>query len=307
MNVERIDIDPDTERLAVALLIATVVHLVIIYGVSFVPLKPAKIANNSMEIILVQTRTDKPPPQADYLAQANQIGGGEVPQQERPSAPVIAPFPETNPNMVMTPMPPQVATHIEESQLEELSTPHPTSQTTKSLPPIDYNEGPPEQGRDSPTTNLNEYIAENTLLINEQAAKLASIQAELSAKFNSYTNRLRSKWVHANTKEDKYANYMVSWRQKVEEVGNANYPDKARQQKLAGSLVLDVALNPNGTIRKVVIKKPSPYAILDEAALRIVHLAAPFDPFPEEIRQEIDVLHITRTLEFRYNSLTSRF
>jgi protein TonB len=306
MNVDRIDIDPDTERFVVALLIATVVHLVIIYGVSFVPLKPAQISNHSMEIILVQTRTEKSPQQADYLAQANQIGGGEIPQQERPSAPFIAPFPETNPNMVVTPLPPQMAAHAEESQVAELSTPHPSSQTTQSLSPIDYQEGPPEQSSDSLTTDLNEYIAENTLLINEQAAKLASIQAELSAKFNSYTNRLRSKWVHANTKEDKYANYMVAWRQKVEEVGNANYPDKARQQKLSGSLVLDVALNPNGTIRKVVIRKPSPYAILDEAALRIVHLAAPFDPFPKEIRQEIDVLHITRTLEFRYNSLTSR-
>ena len=305
MNVDLIYIDPDTERLAVALLIATVIHLVIIYGVSFVPLKPARTLSNSMEIILVQTRTEKPPLKADYLAQANQIGGGEIPQQERPSAPVIAPFPETNPDMVVTPPPPQVAKYAEKSQVEQLSTPHPTSQAVKSSLPVDYNEGPPEQGSDSPTT-LNDYIAENTLLINEQAAKLASIQAELSERFNSYTNRLRSKWVYANTKEDKYANYMVAWRQKVEEVGNANYPDKARQQKLSGSLVLDVALNPNGTIRKVVIKKPSPYSILDEAALRIVHLAAPFDPFPEEIRQEIDILHITRTLEFRYNSLTSR-
>jgi protein TonB len=202
-------------------------------------------------------------------------------------------------------MPPQVATPAEESQVEKLATPHPASQQVESWQPVDATEGPPEQGSDSQTT-LNEYIAENTLLINEQSAKLASIQAELSEKFKSYTNRLRSKWIHANTKEGKYVNYMVAWRQKVEEVGNANYPDKARQQKLSGSLVLDVALNPNGTIRKVTIVKPSPYSILDEAALRIVHLAAPFDPFPEEIRQETDILHITRTWEFRYNSLTSR-
>lgn len=305
MKVDLIYIDPDTERFAVALLMATVVHLVIIYEVSFIPLKPAKILNNTMEIILVQTRTDKPPQQADYLAQANQIGGGEIPQQERPSTPFIAPFPEINPNEVVTPMPPQVATPAEESQVEKLATLHPASQQVESWQPIEATEGPPEQGSDSQTT-LNEYIAENTLLINEQSAKLASIQAELSKKFNSYTKRLRSKWIHANTKEDKYVNYMVAWRQKVEEVGNANYPDKARQQKLSGSLVLDVALNPNGTIRKVTIVKPSPYPLLDEAALRIVHLAAPFDPFPEEIRQETDVLHITRTWEFRYNSLTTK-
>jgi protein TonB len=99
---------------------------------------------------------------------------------------------------------------------------------------------------------------------------------------------------------------MDQWRRKVEYIGNTNYPDKARHQKISGNLILDVAINPNGTIHNVEIKQPSKSKILDEAALRIVRLAAPFDPFPENIRQATDILHITRTWEFRYNNLTSR-
>lgn len=99
---------------------------------------------------------------------------------------------------------------------------------------------------------------------------------------------------------------MDAWRRQIEDIGNANYPDKARRKKISGSLILNVALNSNGTVYNVEIKQPSKYKILDEAALRIVRLAAPFDPFPENIRKATDILHITRTWEFSYNSLSSR-
>ncbi len=306
MDVNVVSIDPYTERFSIALLLALVVHLVAIYGIGFVFPEHTKPQYNSMEIILVQTHADQSPKQADYLAQANQLGGGDPQQpQERPTTPTVAPFPNPSPDRVIVPLPPQMAMDNEEQQIETLTAVHTSPHQIESQSEITPPKEPAEQGND-PQTTLHEYLAENTLLINAQAAKLASIQAELSAKFNSYAKRLRRKRIHANTKENKYVNYMVRWRRKVEEIGNANYPDKARQQKLSGTLVLDVALNPNGTVRELVIKKPSRYPILDEAALRIVRLAAPFEPFPEEIRKETDILHITRTWEFRYNSLTSR-
>ncbi|NNG12124.1 MAG: energy transducer TonB, partial [Halobacteria archaeon] len=110
--------------------------------------------------------------------------------------------------------------------------------------------------------------------------------------------RPRQVYVSARTREFKYANYMNEWVQKVERVGNLNYPDVARREGLSGKLLLDVALNPDGTVRNISVLRPSGHAVIDEAAIRIVNLAAPFPPFSADIRKEADVLHITRTWEF---------
>jgi protein TonB len=191
-------------------------------------------------------------------------------------------------------------------QIEILTTHQRAPYEAEQQQEITEPEEPAEQGNADQTTDFEEYATENTLFINALAIKLASIQAELDDEFEEYAKRPRQAFINSNTREYKYARYMDQWRRKVEYIGNTNYPDKARHQKISGSLILDVALNPNGTVHKVEIKQPSKSKILDEAALRIVRLAAPFDPFPENIRQATDILHITRTWEFRYNNLTSR-
>ena len=94
---------------------------------------------------------------------------------------------------------------------------------------------------------------------------------------------------------------MEAWRAKVERIGNLNYPDAARKRKLSGSLILDVALNPDGSIGQITIRRSSGHKILDDAAIRIVKLAAPFAPFPDNIRKDVDILHVTRTWQFLNN------
>jgi protein TonB len=306
MDTNTVSFDIYTERLSVTLFIATVVHLIAIYGVSFVLPKSSKPLNTTMEVILVPTRSEQTPKDADYLAQANQQGGGNISPAERPTTLTDAPFPELNTQLAVTPPPQQViAATPQEQEVEWFA----TEQVSKQAVPQWHEETPLEDntqpGNESQTMITEQVVNENTLLINAHIAKLASLQAELDEKFNAYAKRLRRKHIYANTKEDKYARYMALWRQKVQEVGNANYPDKARQEKLSGNLVLDVAINPDGTIREVKVIKPSKYKLLDEAAIRIVHLAAPFDSFSPEIRQEIDILHITRTWEFSYDTFSS--
>jgi len=88
----------------------------------------------------------------------------------------------------------------------------------------------------------------------------------------------------------------------VERVGNLNYPDDARKNRLSGSLVLDVALNADGSVDQITIRRSSGSKILDDAAVRIVELSSPFAPFPDHIKQETDILHITRTWQFLNNS-----
>jgi len=84
-------------------------------------------------------------------------------------------------------------------------------------------------------------------------------------------------------------------------VGNINYPDEARKRKLSGSLILDVALNPDGSINQITLRRSSGHKVLDDAAVRIVNLASPYAPFPENIRKDTDILHITRTWQFLNN------
>ena len=266
MNINYIN--PDVEKFTTALFIAIFVHIVVIYSVDFVMPKYKKLPNTTMEIILVPKKTSEnvdKQNKADYLAQISQKGGGEIQDTQNNFST------PTIPNF--TPPNTQAAT----SQVKIF--------TTEEL--------------------AKHSVNSQQELINASAAKLAKIQDELDAQFNIYTKQPRKKYIDANTKAYNYADYMDTWRRKVEEIGTINYPDKARQQQLSGSLVLEIVLNSNGTIYQVEIQQSSGYTILDEAAIRIVRLAAPFAPFPESIRKETDLLHIIRTWDFRYNSLSS--
>lgn len=271
-------IDPDTERFTVAIFVATIIHAIIIYLVGFEMPKSAKhLTTTTMEVILIQKRTEDSPAKADYLAQVSHKGGGNQPEELRPVTPTIAPFPASSASIVYT-----SPSSLAQSKITTLAT---TKLSTHKI-------------------IQNNYSSQN--LLNTSTVNLASIQAELNNKFETYSKRPFHTFISSSTQTYKYAKYMDNWRRKVEDIGNLNYPDKARRKKLSGHLILDVALNSNGTIYKVEIKQASPYKILDEAALRIVHLAAPFEAFPENIQTETDILHITRTWEFRYNNLTSR-
>jgi protein TonB len=139
------------------------------------------------------------------------------------------------------------------------------------------------------------------------ARERARLSAEISQFWQEYQKRPRRKFLTARTREYKYAEYMEAWRSRVERVGNLNYPEKARSQNLTGSLVLDVAIEPDGSVHGLNLVRSSGSKVLDDAARRIVRLAAPYDPFPAEVREEVDILHITRTWQFmRGNRLVSR-
>lgn len=116
----------------------------------------------------------------------------------------------------------------------------------------------------------------------------------------------REKYVSSRTRESKYAAYIEKWRLLVERVGNLNYPEAAKEQQLEGSLVLDAAILANGEVGKVRILQSSGSKLLDDAAARIVHIAAPFDRFPDDIAADVDTLHIVRTWEFGRGRIVSR-
>ena len=131
---------------------------------------------------------------------------------------------------------------------------------------------------------------------------IANLSAEIQEKLESRAKRPRRKYVSATTKEYRYAAYMEAWRAKVERIGNINYPEEARRRGIHGAVMLDVALNRDGSVAANSVRRSSGVTVLDDAAIRSVQLAAPYDPLPPEIRNEVDVLHVTRTWKFGKNA-----
>lgn len=100
-----------------------------------------------------------------------------------------------------------------------------------------------------------------------------------------------------------FAYYLRSWQRKVERIGQLNYPRQARAEGITGSLRLHVAIAADGALQDVRVLETSGHELLDQAALRIVRLAAPYAPFSPTMRETTDTLKIERTWRF----LNSRF
>ena len=135
----------------------------------------------------------------------------------------------------------------------------------------------------------------------QRSLEIARLEAEISKSISLYEKMPKRKFIGARTQEYRYAQYVEDWRGKVERIGNMNYPEAARRQKIYGKLTLTVNIRSDGSIENVEINKSSGQRILDAAAQRIVKLAAPYAPFPPDIRKETDILSITRTWTFTTN------
>lgn len=267
--------------LAAAIAITVVVHAAVIGLVNFDwPGRGPADVPASLDVVLVDWETEEVPEDPDFLAQVSQRGGGDSDTVERPAetsastpADVLSEFEQQKQ---------EAAERVPEEQVDELV----AVEDDRMMPELQ------EQTEDSSDAGLS--AAE----LMSQSRSVARNSVEHLSETVDYPSRPKRKFVSASTREHMYASYMRSWVSKVERVGNMNYPEQARQQGLAGGLVLSVDVLKDGSVNRIRLLKSSGYDILDEAAIRIVRLSAPFAPLPEEIRREYDVLTITRTWQF---------
>jgi len=131
----------------------------------------------------------------------------------------------------------------------------------------------------------------------QSALAIARLEAQLSRSIDEYNKRPRKQFVGARATEYRFAQYVEDWRQKIERIGNLNYPEGARG-RIYGSLRLSVSIGADGSIVDLELERPSGYQVLDRAAQRIVRMGAPFARFPDNIRRDTDILVITRTWHF---------
>lgn len=271
----------DQDRFGVSLTFALIFHGILILGIGFsVDEVFSEPPLPELDVILVNQSSEEAPEKADFLAQASQQGGGDTPDRHRPQSPV------SGPSMQQKGIAPQIKKKQRPKAETQKTTQVITAQNPDSKQALTSHKTPKPTPRISATELL------------QQSLELARLEAEINQDLKTYAKRPRRKFISANTRESVYAAYMHAWVNKVERVGNINYPDQARRQGLTGSLVVTVAIHQDGQVEKVEILTPSGHRILDEAVLRIIKLAAPFAPLPQNIRDETDVLSITRTWQF---------
>lgn len=302
------------DRLGLTLCLAVIAHAIVILGVTFTAEGKPKPSYNTMEIVLVQQKSEKPK-DAKLLAQANLKGGGETAKDVTPATPLPPPFPDNQANLATRapaspPQKPPQPKAVDEKKPETKATLADTRQTlaverkkakTSLSKQRDIKKNPQTAAKEQPEIKKRPKQPTAAQLL-ANSYKIASLSAEIDRRLKARAERPRRTFISASTQEYKYAAYMEAWRAKVERVGNLNYPEEAQRRDLSGSLILDVALNPDGSVHRIIVRRSSGFKVLDDAAIRIVKLASPFAPFPPDIRKETDILHITRTWQFLANS-----
>ncbi|WP_435103046.1 energy transducer TonB family protein [Arhodomonas sp. AD133] len=266
--------------MAATLLISVVVHAVILLGVGFAWSFPdPRTPSPMIEIALATDPQEKAPEDYDFLASANQDGGGSSEEAIRPEKPQKA-------------LTPGVSEGRHSVNAAPAPHPEPEPERQRSV----TGGGQPEQTPDAPSKEQRDAPSAAELI--DTSRRVAS-----ASEFSTPSERIDARFpdkrrINARTRSHAAAAYMRSWIDKVERVGNLNYPREARRERLSGRLILEVTLTPEGDVRAVEVLRASAHPVLNQAAQRIVDLAGPFAPVPPEVLEGKDLLVITRTWEF---------
>lgn len=270
------------DRLALMLFFALLLHAFIILGISFSPEGVNPVSRHTMDITLVHQASEEEQDDAKILAQANQDGGFDGEREQISASPSIAPI--------------QVPLPALEQQPQQQSNPARSEQEVKKIA-VKKDSGTVLEKTAKKTVEQETPLPGAQELVSRSLA-MASLSSEIGHIKNAQSNNPRHRHITTKTKEFRDAAYFDSWEKKIERIGNLNYPEEARRRKLTGKLKLDVGLFSDGSIESITIITSSGNKLLDDAAIRIVKLAAPFSSFSQEMRSDTDVLVIGRVWEF---------
>jgi protein TonB len=274
-------------RMRWALMLSVALHVAILFGVVFTPPaapKPLDVKNN-LEVVLVNAKSETAPRSPDSLAQHNLNGGGDTEQKRRVQTPLPAVREEKSDTDLKAAQQRAQALEQEARQL-----------MTQALAPTPVETVPPQQKEVAAEPQAKALPSATDLM--QRSFEIARLEGKIARDMDMHQQRPQRRFVGARVREFRFARYVEDWRQKIQRIGDLNYPQAARDQRLFGTLVVTVAIKADGSVEYIEINRPSGFRVLDEAARRIVELAAPFAAFPPEIAKDTDVLHITRTWTF---------
>jgi len=284
VSLSKEGIAPVKDRLMTTLFLAGLFHGIVILGVSF---SVQGLANRdslpTLEVLLVSNRLPESAenPDADYLSQRSQQGSGNTTSQRRPESPQSSLVPIDNPGTPQGQALTSQQAGRERANAEVLASSGRANHTVRFTDAAAEDSGSPQTPlllRAGPVSPLPSVDDSEQLVLKGRSA--------------------RELVITPNTRESDVAVYLDAWKRKVERVGTLNFPLEARRDGLSGSPVLEVAVRANGEMEDIVVRKSSGHAELDQAALAILKLATPFDPFPSELRQRHDVLRFAYEWQF---------
>lgn len=306
------------DRLIFTLLFSAILHLSIVLGVGFdVTSPPSNSPRTHLEITLVKQQTEDAPEQADFFAQKNNEGGGETdekspepnpeevvsPQEEQqssqsPPIPVIPPIPEAVIEEPVENTPPPVEV---KQEAKPVATPSKAIVQQKAERLVQQVIEETEK-REAETVIKKPKLTARDLKIPTQS-EIALLEKQFDVAAKKLSKRPKKRQISAATKEYAAAAYMKAWEMKVERIGNFNYPQEAKRKNINGSLMLTVDVNPDGSVPPdgIVVSRSSGHKVLDDAAVRIVRLGAPYAAIPANVLKDSDMLTIIRTWKFETN------
>jgi protein TonB len=276
--------DPSSRTLTLALGASILLHAVALSIHFKLPdVIRDKYGSLPLDVVLVNSKTKASPANADVLAQANLDGGGNTDENRRAKTPLpVLKEAELGADAK------RAAQRVQEMEAQQLKM-MTQLQSAKSAAST-------EQAKAAPETETPQALTSGQDLATSALA-IARLEAQISRQREEYNKRPKKEFVGSRAREFRFAQYVEDWRQKVERVGNLNYPDSARG-RVYGSLILSVSIRADGNLDSVEVQRSSGHQILDRAAERIVKMAAPYASFPANISRDTDVLVITRTWTF---------
>jgi len=309
-----------TDRLIFTLLFSAIIHLSIVLGVGFgATSKPTNSPLSNLEITLVKQQTKEAPEQADFLAQANNEGGGELEEKSPEPSPQEAiaeqqasltpPSPlKPIPNIQPAPVPEiavkevkQAETAVIKEESKPLATPSKAIVQAKAERIVEQAIEEAEQRQAEPTVSETKPKISARDLKLPSLSEISLLEKQFDSTAKALSKRPKKRQISASTKEYAGAAYMRAWAMKVERIGNFNYPQEARRKNINGNLMLTVDINADGSVPPdgIVVSRSSGYKILDDAAVRIVRLGAPYAAIPDNVLMGSDMLTIIRTWKFK--------
>jgi len=268
--------------ISMSMAFSVALHVFVLFGIALVLPDPRSSPSftRPLQVVLVNSKSKSRPLTADALAQANLDGGGNTAENRQAKSPL--PTIRNDKRFTLEKNARSVA-HLEQEtkrMLTQLKSDHRVMQ-------------PEIRKQKNAATNSGDDLV-------QKALEIARLEAQINKSWDAYQKLPRRKFIGARTQEYRFAQYIEDWRVKVERIGNLNYPEQARRQKIYGKLQLSVSIRKDGSVETIEVSKSSGQRILDAAAVRIVKMAAPYAKFPEDIRKDTDVIGITRTWTFTH-------
>jgi protein TonB len=280
----KVGLPPANDRMLTTCFLAALIHAIVILGVTFS--SPGGKARgdeaSALEVVLVNDQAPSVArnPDAQYLSERSQKGAGNTQKRERALIPKSSLLPVERPGVAGGDgLAAQQAGA--DAGAEQLISTHMPAQKILYF-------AAPAAAKDS---------SQLPLLL-ERRPQLAMTPNDDGVELRMRGEAMHQLWIAADTRESDVAIYLDNWRRKIERVGTMNFPDVARREKLSGTPVIEVTIGSDGKLLQTMVRRSSGHVEIDEAAMRILKLAAPYDPFPGELAAKHDQIRIAYEWQF---------